>query len=332
MEAAYLHLREQRRPLWSSAPPPPPVPGVREEERDEDEKHAGRGRAANDDSLPLPSTSLVPILGNGHQLILERLDALQTAFHSLQAAFDRHCSDRHGRVVDHPSKRQRPADSTSSQEGYATDRCPSLASAQGSTGDTSPLLVSQPAGAASQQPSVDGVRLRQSPNALREDRTELVLNIEEQAEDVQRQALPSLSQSSASVPAHPHARPPPRHSSFAPSPRDHRRYEGWTFASQQRGGMEWRLSYRAKGASAAIYMGTPLRPSHTVAVKVALDGDIGPSMELVREAEMMQQVASSHPEAVCQLYHQPALSTGAEYDSRQLLHLLEGGLQMGCSA
>jgi serine/threonine protein kinase len=70
--------------------------------------------------------------------------------------------------------------------------------------------------------------------------------------------------------------------------------------------MEWRLLYRAKGASAAIYLGTPLSPSHPVAVKVALDGDRPIDSELVREAEMMQQVASSHPEAVCRLYHQPA--------------------------
>jgi serine/threonine protein kinase len=70
--------------------------------------------------------------------------------------------------------------------------------------------------------------------------------------------------------------------------------------------MEWRLSYRTRGASAAIYQGTPLRPSHTVAIKVALDGDRPIDGELVREAEMMQQVASSHPEAVCRLYHQPA--------------------------
>jgi hypothetical protein len=224
---------------------------------EEDEKHAGRGRAANEDSVLLPS-SPVPILGNGHQLILERHDALQTAFHSLQAAFDRHCSDRHKPAGDHPSKRQRSADGSSSQECY---RCPSMASTQGSAGNTSPLLVSR----ASQQPSVDGVRLLPSPDALREDRTEPV---EEQAEDVQRHALPLLSQSSASIL---HARPPPRHSSFAPSARaqDHRRYDRWTFASQQCGGMEWRLSYRAKGASTAIYLGTPLCPSHTVAVKVA---------------------------------------------------------------
>jgi serine/threonine protein kinase len=76
--------------------------------------------------------------------------------------------------------------------------------------------------------------------------------------------------------------------------------------SQQRGGMEWQLSYRAKGASAAIYLGTPLRPSHTVAIKVALDGDRPIDGELVREAELMQLVASSHPEAVCRVYHQPA--------------------------
>ena len=66
------------------------------------------------------------------------------------------------------------------------------------------------------------------------------------------------------------------------------------------------LSYRTKGAFAAIYQGTPLRPSHTVAIKVALDGDRPIDDELVREGEMMQQVAPSHPEAVCQLYHQPA--------------------------
>jgi hypothetical protein len=52
--------------------------------QEEDEKHAGGGRAANEESVPSPS-SPVPVVGNGHQLILERLDALQTAlnFHSL---------------------------------------------------------------------------------------------------------------------------------------------------------------------------------------------------------------------------------------------------------
>jgi hypothetical protein len=314
IETAYLDLREQRCPLWSSALqlPLPAVADVRDEERDEDEKHIDDrlppSRAANDDSLSLPpSSSSLPVTipANGYQLILERLDALQTAFHSLQAAFDHHCIDH--RVTLH-RKRKRPADG-SSEDGYETDRCytsPSLASTHGSAGDTSPPLLSRPFAVASQQPSVDSVRPRLSPEVLREERAELV--VDQQAENVRPCTLPqpSRSQSSTSVATRSHARPPPRHSSSAPSSKDHRRYDGWTFVSQQHGGMEWRLSYRTKGASAAIYIGTPLSPSHPVAVKVALDEDRPIDRDLVREAAMMQQVASSHPEAECQLYHQPA--------------------------
>jgi hypothetical protein len=128
IEAAYLDFREQRRFLWSSPLqlPLPDAADVREEERDEDEKHIydrlPPSRATNDDSLSLPPSSSplpVTIPANGYQVILERLDALQTAFHSLQAAFDHHCIDH--RVTLH-RKRKRPADG-SSEDGYATDRC-----------------------------------------------------------------------------------------------------------------------------------------------------------------------------------------------------------------